>query len=947
MDHLLTADIHLDDQPGNEYRWEVFRKILETCQQKSISSVVIAGDLSDKKDRHTGKMVNRLVRNLTNLTRFGIKIRILRGNHDLPLDGAAYWTFLGSIPGVTFFDEPYYDNQRQILYLPYTAHPEEDWVKVEKELVSNPKIVFLHQLIDGAVVNNRQMTGVSIPKFIQKAEKVWAGDIHDPQTIGAVEYIGAPHPVSFGDSHKCRFVIVGDDYKQKEEIILTPPAKKIITIRSFLDLRNANVRAGDQARIRVELDAAQISEWGALQDRVASWAARKGINLVSTEAIFRIDEKTADDEKDITSWTNPNAVLEAYLTENNITGDLKDMGIALLKKAFLLDFTSHAPETRVGVLSFRIDSIKIENFCSFLEAQTVDFPKSSGLRLLAGINEVEPDLGANGAGKSSLWESISFCLYGKASDGDRGAALVSTGAKRSRVSIVLDLNGTKYEITRLSNPNYITLNGKVASQESIHSLIRLTDEQFYQSVFFGQGRPLFYDMGIAARDEFLNDILSLEIWEYASNATTTQLKSIDKEIVELERNLSFITGNLKQVTEVREKELQEMIERHHQKNMEKIKELKKEIETNETEKEKREKQITELLSSVKKLSANSKERPSQNKITEISMEIKSIETKKDLILEELAFYQDHEDCPVCRQNITLEFRNAKIQELKKDETNFSNSINTLRKKLASEKEIYNALVEEWDATTRAIHEINAKIALIRQQINYIDIAIKKLEKEIDYLNKEENPYKRQLDTLYKERIRFNAELKDIEKKRAYLRGQRTLTQFWVEGFKKVRLFIASQILGVLTLETKTALGLLGLPNWEVEFRQEKDTKSGTVKPGIHIIVTEKESSRERWSGGEQQRLRLSVSLAISNLIQRMNAVRVQIEIWDEPASYLSGKGTENLFDILAYRAETLHKTIWVVDHNNLEHPSILETWLVRKTKEFGSKVEILTQSTGE
>lgn len=945
MFHLLTADIHLDDQPGNEYRWDVFNKILEVCENRKISSVIIAGDLSDKKDRHTGRMVNKLVSNLTRLTDAGISLRILRGNHDLPIDGTAYWAFLSSIPHVTFFDAPYYDESERVLYLPYTSTPEEDWKKVEEKITRRLRAVFLHQLVDGVVVNQRQMKGVVVPKFIQEADKVWAGDIHDPQKIGAIEYIGAPHPVSFGDEHKCRFVIVNGDYIQRDEILLTPPAKKIITIRSFLDLRGLQVKSGDQVRIRVELDAAKTAEWPALQDRLVAWAARKEVALASTEAIFRLNEKVSDNEKDITSWTNPHAILEAFFEINNITDDIKATGIWLLKKALETGPSSVSVQMRSGMLSFVVKSVEIENFCSFIKKQVIDFPNMPGLRLLTGINEVDPDLGANGAGKSSLWEAISFCLYGRTSDGDRGASLLPFGAKRSKVSVKLDLNGDEYIITRYSNPNSIEINGKTGSQEQIRSLIRLTDEQFYQSVLFGQGRPLFYDMSLAARDAFFNEILSLEIWEQASAITANRIKSIDKAIQEKETRLAYVTGNLKKVSEMVESELKEMAERHRLKTIQRIQEHEEEIKNNLVEKESREQQIKEILSKMEK-GSKVDARPSQNRITEISVEIKGYESKKELIVEELAFYQDHQDCPVCRQTITEEFRNAKIKKLRKDDHQISDIINSLREKLAIEKEIYKTAVEKWDAYTRTVHELNAKVALLRQQVSYIDTTVKKLENEIAYLSSEENPFENQLKSAKEERTSLFAEKHEIESARRSLLEQRLTTQFWVEGFKRVRLFIASQILGMLTIETKTALGLLGLSNWEIEFTQEKDTKSGTTKPGVHIIVTEKESSRDRWSGGEQQRLRLSVSLAISNLIQRMNAIKVQMEIWDEPASYLSGKGTENLFEILAYRAETLKKTIWVIDHNSLEHPSILETWLVRKTNTDGSVVEKLSSAMG-
>src|SRR5271168_3491885 len=79
-----------------------------------------------------------------------------------------------------------------------------------------------------------------------------------------------------------------------------------------------------------------------------------------------------------------------------------------------------------------IQSTYIKNFRSF-KNEYVTFTNSNGLILLTGKNDQEPRLGANGAGKSSLFESVVWCLFG-------------SGTKGAKTSSILAWNQTQVEV---------------------------------------------------------------------------------------------------------------------------------------------------------------------------------------------------------------------------------------------------------------------------------------------------------------------------------------------------------------------------------------------------------------------------------------------------------------------------------------------------------------------
>ena len=57
--------------------------------------------------------------------------------------------------------------------------------------------------------------------------------------------------------------------------------------------------------------------------------------------------------------------------------------------------------------------IKIEGFRSFAKPITVSLDQAPGLYLISGDNQLEPELGGNGVGKSSLMEALFWVFYGR------------------------------------------------------------------------------------------------------------------------------------------------------------------------------------------------------------------------------------------------------------------------------------------------------------------------------------------------------------------------------------------------------------------------------------------------------------------------------------------------------------------------------------------------------
>ena len=119
-------------------------------------------------------------------------------------------------------------------------------------------------------------------------------------------------------------------------------------------------------------------------------------------------------------------------------------------------------------MRLQFSDIEIENFkCFDGEPQALDFGhRPVGLHFVRGINEARPALGSNGAGKTSLWDAMCWCLYGRTPDGLRNPDIKPwSGAKRTRVTLDLSCDDKPFVVVRTARPNSLTVNDEDVGQE--------------------------------------------------------------------------------------------------------------------------------------------------------------------------------------------------------------------------------------------------------------------------------------------------------------------------------------------------------------------------------------------------------------------------------------------------------------------------------------------------
>lgn len=201
---LLSADLHLDDNKDHQYRWRCFLQFDWFLSKTECKGLIIAGDVVDAKNSHKADFVNRIANQFALLSMHNKPVIVIRGNHDCVDRATPFFHFLRFFKNIDFVTDvkDILINRWLIRCIPNG----EKWPAPKNERLD---LIVCHETFTGAVSETGRVLDGQ-PKGRASKRKwfcpVLSGDIHTPQKLGNVEYIGSPHPVRFGDDYKTRML---------------------------------------------------------------------------------------------------------------------------------------------------------------------------------------------------------------------------------------------------------------------------------------------------------------------------------------------------------------------------------------------------------------------------------------------------------------------------------------------------------------------------------------------------------------------------------------------------------------------------------------------------------------------------------------------------------------------------------------------------------------------
>ena len=195
--------------------------------------------------------------------------------------------------------------------------------------------------------------------------------------------------------------------------------------------------------------------------------------------------------------------------------------------------------------------LSLKGFLSYQQAAELDF---SGFEL-ACIS------GANGAGKSSLLDAITWAVFGRARKREDDA-LINSDSSSTEVTFEFTYENDRYLIQRSKVRNKTTvLEFKLLNSQNewvnlsehalretekrIEQILRMDYDTFINTCFFLQGKAdQFAQQPAGKRKEILSSILNLEKWEEFRLAAASQRRQVENEITSYNAWLGEIENEL-------------------------------------------------------------------------------------------------------------------------------------------------------------------------------------------------------------------------------------------------------------------------------------------------------------------------------------------------------------------------------------------------------------------
>ena len=620
-----------------------------------------------------------------------------------------------------------------------------------------------------------------------------------------------------------------------------------------------------------------------------------------------------------------------------------------------------------------IRDIAISGFRSFGRDQVLRFPVESGLYLLSGANEVEPHLGANGAGKSSLWDALIWVFFAKTARGTRGGAVRNWDeASPCSVLVTFELRLDSYVLTRTWNPNSLLLekNGEEAqniTQEELEKLIGFDHTTFTNTVVMGQFGRLFFDLSATEKLEMFSRALDLDVWLQASGKARDRRGESKAREQKTREAISTLEGRLITLREAR-KSAKEAESRFEINRASRIEQSRRSItkmteqldDLRDTEKEARKEIQTQrgYVATWEERVAKAAEGPPA--LVELAAkrqaEKAGINDRMVKLQRELEKYRSLTGvCPHCNQKVDKNHSDSEANRVIRGQISLSDDLRSLEGDIKSINErlgVANTALQDVIRNRRsqdlALQKAIAAHGIAKSDVEKCEAKIQDDSKLIGLIEKETNPHTETLERTKKqiEQVKDKVEEKEDELNKAT--RETSFFDYWVGGFKDVRLWLISQALNELSVYTNNALPELGLHGWKVHFDVERENTSGGVTKGFTVLISSPHSRDlvpwDAWSGGETQRLRIAGAVGMANLISDYRGLHSNIEVWDEPTAHLSEIGTTELLEFLKTRSTVNKKQIWLVDHRTLNFGAFNGEWRVIKTSK-GSEIHEITHGS--
>ncbi len=441
------SDIQIRNLKRHKEYEEVFERTYEEVKKHKDNAVVyIGGDIAHSKTEMSPELVDQLSRLFKNLADICPTI-LIAGNHDCNLNNRSRMDVLSPIVNNLQHSQLHYLKHSgvykcaDVKFVVWDVWEKEDDYIEAKDIDGKTKIVLFHGTVDKSETDLgfHLPSDVKISKF-KGYDLGLLGDIHKRQHLdkkGTISYCGSLVQQNHGEGLSHGYLL-WDVAKRKSEYIEIPNDYGYYTI----DIDNGKVPdcpdIPKKARLRVRVSNTTPSQLKKAMTMIHSTYGIKEVSVTRTDSLtsqekVRGQRITVGDVRDADYQYG---LIEEYLKTNHFVDSETLLDIKKINKE--LNTFLPADDVNRGI-TWDVKKFEFDNMFSYGENNVVDFTKLNGI---VGI------FAPNASGKSSLLDSLSFCLFDTSSRAYKASNVLNSKKNNFYCKATLEVDGCEYFIER-------------------------------------------------------------------------------------------------------------------------------------------------------------------------------------------------------------------------------------------------------------------------------------------------------------------------------------------------------------------------------------------------------------------------------------------------------------------------------------------------------------------
>ena len=515
-------------------------------------------------------------------------------------------------------------------------------------------------------------------------------------------------------------------------------------------------------------------------------------------------------------------------------------------------------------------------------------------------------MGENGSGKSTMLDALCFGLFQRPFRNIKKDQLINTiNEKGTVVEVEFQVGQNEYKIIRGIKPNTFEIwcDGDMLNQDAAQrdyqkhleqTILKLNFRSFTQVVILGSSSFVpFMQLRARHRRQVVEEILDIEIFS-RMNLLFREKQKVQDELI---KNDDFEYSILDTKIGDKKKHIEEISSL----NLETIDQKEKEVKKSYVDIENYEEDVRQVKLEITTLQ---KEILDQTKVNTKHKKLHTMEAKIENTCKkhkkDLKFFETHNDCPMCQQDIDKEYKKLMIQK-KKDKVD---EIDVGMKQL--DKEI--------KTVEKRLEKINDTMVLIREKellINRYETSINEITKYVDKIIAE-------IEELKNEKLSTATQTGELNQ----LQEQLTDTELKKQKDKNEKIYIdtARHLMQDTGIKTKIIKQYLPIMNQYInKYLADMDFfVNFTLDEEFNETIKSRyrdEFNYHSFSEGEKLRIDLSILFTWREIAKIKNSTNTNLLILDEIFdSSLDSSGTDEFMRIL--QTTMIKENIFVISHKS-------------------------------